>query len=191
MKRSEVMAIIAKHRNGAPAVAGPGATSGTLWASGHIPATIYNMEMGYSIPFCFGVAQAKPRTKVLALEGEGSAIMGMSSFATVGRYLPHNLVVIVFDNGVYGTGGGTMETATTYGADIAAVAKACGVKQSATVNELEDAENRISQAFEKPGPWVLVMVIEPSDTQVRPLPGVDHVEAAYAFRDALRADGQE
>jgi thiamine pyrophosphate-dependent acetolactate synthase large subunit-like protein len=189
MKRSEVMTIIARYRKGAPAVAGPGATSGTLWASGHDPATIYNMEMGYSIPICFGVAQARPDQKVLALEGEGSAILGLSALATIGRYQPRNLVAIVFDNGVYGTGGGTIETGTRHGTDIAAVARACGIEESITVTDLNEAERVISRAFDEVGPWFLVMVTEPSDTRERPRPGVDHVEAAYAFRNALNAKG--
>lgn len=189
MKRSEVMAIIARNRKGAPTIAGPGATSGTLWAAGHHPATIYNMEMGYSIPLCFGVAHAQPDRKVLALEGEGSAILGLPALATVGRYQPSNLVVIVFDNGVYGTGGGAIETATTHGTDLAAVARACGIDRSTTITDLEEAENMITRAFDEPGPWFLVIVIEPSDTLDRPRPGVDHVEAAYALRNALGAEG--
>lgn len=191
MKRSEVMAIIAKHRKGTPAVAGPGATSGTLWASGHDPATIYNMEMGYSIPLCFGVALARPDKKVLALEGEGSAILGLSALVTIGRYQPRNLVVVVFDNGVYGTGGGAIETATRHGTDIVEVARACGIERSIKVTDLDEAERIVSLAFDETGPWILVMVIEPSDTRDRPRPGIDHVEAAYSFRNALDAEGPQ
>lgn len=188
MKRSEVMEIIAHHRNGAPAVAGPGATSGMLWAAGHETATIYNMEMGYATPICLGVALARPDRMVVALEGEGSAILGMPALATVGRYQPANLVIVVFDNGVFGTGGGGIESGTSHGTDLAAVARACGIEGSSTASNLEEAESVVARAFSEPGPWFLVMVTEASDTVDRPRPGPDHVETAYAFRNSLGAD---
>jgi thiamine pyrophosphate-dependent acetolactate synthase large subunit-like protein len=185
MRRSEVMSIIARHRKGIPAVAGPGATSGTLWASGDEPATIYNMEMGYAIPICVGVALSLPDRKVLALEGEGSAVLGMPAFATVGRYGPENLVVIVFDNEVYGTGQGEVRTATAHGTDLVAVAAACGITRAFQVTSPAQAEELIARAFAEPGPWVLVVSIGATDTVDRPRPRRDHVETASDFRREL------
>jgi thiamine pyrophosphate-dependent acetolactate synthase large subunit-like protein len=185
MQRTEVMGIIARHRNGIPAVAGPGATSGTLWAADHHPATIYNMEMGYATPLCVGVALAMPDRKVLALEGEGSAILGLPVLATIGRYQPENLVVVIFDNEVYGTGGGEVETATAHGTDLVAVSKGCGITRSFRVTTPDEAEQLLGRAFTEPGPWVLVAPITATDTTARPRPGPDHVETAYAFRGEL------
>ena len=185
MKRSDVMEIVARYRNGAPAITGPGATSGTFWAAAHEPATIYNMEMGYATPMCLGVALALPAQKVIALEGEGSAILGMPALVTIGRYQPPNLVVIIFDNKLYGTGGGEVETGTATGTDLRAVATACGIKHAESVTDVEQAEEMIRRALAEPGPWVLVAEIEATDTTKRPVPDVDHVEAASAFRSEL------
>ena len=185
MQRTDVMSIIARHRNGIPAVAGPGATSGMLWAAGHHPATIYNMEMGYATPLCVGVALAMPDQKVLALEGEGSAILGMPVLATIGRYQPDNLVVVIFDNQVYGTGGGEVETATAHGTDLVAISKACGITLAFPVTTPDQAEQLLARAFTEAGPWVLVVSIGVADTTARPRPGPDHVETAYAFRGEL------
>ena len=185
MKRSEVTAIVAQLRQGAPAITGPGATSGMLWAEGHEAATIYNMEMGYATPMSLGVALALPHELVIALEGEGSAIAGVPALATIGRYQPANLIVIVFDNHVYGTGGGGVETATAHGTDIAALARACGIEKATTVSELHAAKEALRRAFTQRGPWLIVAEIDKSDTINRPLPDLDHVEAAASFRNEL------
>jgi thiamine pyrophosphate-dependent acetolactate synthase large subunit-like protein len=188
MNRSEFMLAFARHRDGAPAITGPGATSGTLWAVRHEPATIYNMEMTYATPMSLGVAMARPRQKVAALEGDGSAVAGMPVLATIGRYQPANLIVVFFDNRVYGTGGAKVETATAHGTDLVAVASSCGIEGAVRVTDLDGAEEALRQAFAEPGPWVIVADIDMSDSLSRPLPEQDHVETAQAYRAAL-ADG--
>lgn len=185
MNRSDFMTVFARLRDGAPAITGPGATSGTLWAAGHDPATIYNMELAYATPMCLGIALARPDRKVVALEGEGSAVAGLPVFATIGRYRPANLIVIVFDNRVYGTGGASVETATAHGTDLLAVARSCGLDNSVRVADLDAAESALRRAFAEPGPWVIVADVDMSDSLSRPLPEQDHVETAAALRAVL------
>lgn len=189
MQRAEVMRLLDRHRADAAVVAGPGATSGTLWAAGHRPATIYNMEFGYSVAVALGIALALPSVQVVALEGDGSAAAAMSVFATVARYTPENLVIIVFDNGVYGTGSGTVQTVTRTGANLDEVVRGCGIPSDKVcrVDNEAAAEAAIETAFRSEGPWVVVADVEPSDvvSGSRPVPTVDHVQTAYAMRAEL------
>ena len=192
MNRREVVEVFAAQRNGAPAITGPGATSGTLWSLGHQPATIYNMELGYATAMCLGVALAAPDQRVYALEGDGSTIAGLATLTSIGRHRPPNLVVIVFDNGVYATGVGvgegvTEETGTSHGTRIAAVAVNCGIPAD-RVTEVEAAgefEAALRRAGTEPGPWLIVARIDQSDATGSPTrrrPGVDVVESAAMFK---------
>jgi phosphonopyruvate decarboxylase len=78
--------------------------------------------------------------KVIAVEGDGSLLMGLSVLSTVGHLKPAGLVVYVLDNGVYlATGGQPTASADI---DFAAVATACswsGARDVRTAGELTAA----------------------------------------------------
>lgn len=189
LTRQHLIGPLAACRGDAAVVTGPGATSGSLWAAGHQPPTLYNMEMGYAVPVSMGIALACPRRQVVALEGEGSMIAGMPALATVGRYRPPNLTIIVFDNGVYGTGGGTVETCAATGTSIAAVARACGIpaEHVAEPTTPTEASEAVQQALGSEGPWVIVARISTDDvhSRGRVTPQIGHVEAVVEARRAL------
>jgi sulfopyruvate decarboxylase subunit beta len=192
VNRREVVEAFVAVRAGAPAITGPGATSGTLWSFGHEPATIYNMELGYATAMCLGIALAAPDERVVALEGDGSIIAGLATLTSIGRYRPPNLVVIVLDNGVYATGVGvgegvTEETAASHGTSIAMVAVDCGIPDDrvVTVEEVAGLGTALDRAMNEPGPWVIVARIDASDATGAPTrrrPGVDVVESATLFK---------
>ena len=91
-----------------------------------LPETIYNMDMGYASAVALGVALACPKRRVLAIEGEGSFFAGSTVLSTAWRMKPDNLVVLVLDNGVWGTGDGKEPTATSFGLDLLRLALAAG-----------------------------------------------------------------
>jgi sulfopyruvate decarboxylase subunit beta len=192
VNRRDVVEAFVAVRGGAPAITGPGATSGTLWSFGHQPATIYNMELGYATAMCLGIALAAPDERVVALEGDGSIIAGLATLTSIGRHRPPNLVVIVLDNGVYATGVGigegvTEETAASHGTSIARVAVDCGIPDDrvVTVEEVAGLGATLDRAMHEPGPWVIVARIDASDATGAPTrrrPGVDVVESATLFK---------
>ncbi len=192
MNRRDVVEAFAAARAGAPAITGPGATSGTLWSLGHEPATIYNMELGYATAMCLGLALAVPEQRVFALEGDGSTIAGLATLTSIGRHRPPNLVVIVLDNGVFATGVGigegvTEETAASHGTRIAAVAVDCGIPadQVSEVDTVDEFAAALRRANAEPGPWLIVARIDRSDATGSPTrrrPGVDVVESAVLFK---------
>src|SRR4029077_10245601 len=73
-----------------------------------------------------GIALARPHRRVLAIEGEGSFYAGSVVLSTIWRLRPNNLVVVVLDNGVWGTGDGLEPTATAFGVDLVRLALAAG-----------------------------------------------------------------
>ena len=189
MTRQEVIEALAQFRNGAAAISGPGTISRLLWSTGHEPASIYQMDMGYATSMSLGLALARPDQQVVAVEGDGSIIAALPVFSTIGRYQPKNLLVLIVDNGVFASAGdGSVETASKNGTDIAAVARSCGIASdhAVMVDEKEAAASALRRAFAEPGPWVIVAKVDDSDRHLmRDRRGVipyDVVETVVNFR---------
>ena len=97
MNRRDVIEAFARRRGDAPVIIGPGVSSRMLYETEHRPATIYQMELGYAVPMCLGLAFALPDQRVWALDGDGSLLMSLSVLTTIARYRPPNLGVLVLD----------------------------------------------------------------------------------------------
>ena len=197
MTRTEVLEALVAVRGGALAISGPGSISRLLWTLRHEPGTIYQMDMGYAAAMCVGLALARPDQRVLAVEGDGSMIAGLSTLTTIGRYRPANLVLVVIDNGAFASAGdGSHETGTRHGTDLAAAARACGIpaEKVFAASAIDDVRIALKQ-FAGPGPWVLVAKVDDSDLAVhRGKRGVipfDIVETVINFRrEVERRDKQ-
>jgi phosphonopyruvate decarboxylase len=104
-------------------------------------------SMGCVVPLALGVALARPDLRVVALDGDGAALMRMGAFATVGAYGPANLQHLLLDNGVHdSTGGQATVSAHVCFADVAA---ACGY---ASAFETDDVARL--------GPWLAAPPID-------------------------------
>jgi phosphonopyruvate decarboxylase len=100
--------------------------------------------MGQTISVALGLALGLDRCdtegKVIAIEGDGSLLMGLSVLSTVGHLKPGRLVVYVLDNGVYLATGG--QPTASCDIDLVAVAKGCswsGARDVYTADELTAA----------------------------------------------------
>jgi thiamine pyrophosphate-dependent acetolactate synthase large subunit-like protein len=101
-----------------------------------------------------GVGEAEARGRVIVVEGDGSLLMGLSSVATIGHLRPDNLLLIVFDNGVYQATGGQPTAAGD--ADFAAIAHACGWPSATDVDSDATAfADALTWAEDQPGPVLL------------------------------------
>jgi phosphonopyruvate decarboxylase len=80
--------------------------------------------MGCVVPLALGLALARPDLRVVALDGDGAALMRMGAFATVGAYGPPNLQHLLLDNGVHDSTGG--QATVSAHVSFAQIAAACG-----------------------------------------------------------------
>lgn len=136
-------------------VGGIGHTNFDLWMSGQRPQNFYMLgSMGLAVPIALGVAIAQPRRRVFALEGDGSILMQLAAFGTVATVAPKNLVIVVWDNGVYQITG-AQKTLTSTGTDLVAVAKAAGLAQSVWAADEEHFEALLDKARDSNGPWFI------------------------------------
>jgi thiamine pyrophosphate-dependent acetolactate synthase large subunit-like protein len=143
------------------------------------------MGMGLVTPVAMGIALGLPHRKVIALDGDGSMILGLGTLTTLGKYLPPNLIVIVFDNESYFSctvrqGGESLPTATAERTDLAEMARGAGIKNSVTVTRLEQAEKMLNEALESKETWFIVAKTE-KPPELVPRPRMDGDECKYRF----------
>jgi thiamine pyrophosphate-dependent acetolactate synthase large subunit-like protein len=125
--------------------------------------------MGLASSIGLGLALARPELRVFVVDGDGSLLMNLGSLATIGSSRPQNLVLIIWDNGLYGTTGG-QETATAHAADLEAAARAMGVAATLAVRTESEFDAAIARARAETGPWVIVAkVLESAPTMKPPL----------------------
>jgi thiamine pyrophosphate-dependent acetolactate synthase large subunit-like protein len=165
MSRSALTkALVAKLRHDEAVVAGIGNTNFDLFGAGHRPQNFYMLgSMGLACPIALGVALAQPDRGVIALEGDGSILMGLGCLATIGNLQPRNLTIVIWDNGLYQiTGKQPTATGTT---DIVAVARGAGIPHCAWVRDEAHFETLIDRRFADGGPLLLAVRIDDAPGQ--------------------------
>jgi TPP-dependent indolepyruvate ferredoxin oxidoreductase alpha subunit len=190
MESPDFLEVVERHRGSAPMVVAAGRRGREMRTiAGDDPLVLYNMDMPYATAVCLGLAQSRPDTKVVALEGDGNVLAGLGGLSTIGRYQPENLIVVIVDNEAYGSfGNGAVATATSAGVDLEAVARGCGIAAACTVRDLDEADLALRRAFTQPGPAVIVAkVANLGDSDARFwINPPDIVENAWSFEQALR-----
>ncbi|VVE89253.1 phosphonopyruvate decarboxylase [Pandoraea bronchicola] len=81
-------------------------------------------SMGCVTTLALGLALARPDLRVVALDGDGAALMRMGAFATLGAYGPSNLVHLLLDNASHDSTGAQATVSPTV--SFAGVAAASG-----------------------------------------------------------------
>lgn len=133
-------------------VAGIGNANFDLAAAGPRPENFYMLgSMSLAVPIGLGVALAQPSRKVFVLEGDGSLLMNLGALATVAAVAPHNLTVIVWDNGTYQITGG-QAAATAQATDLVAVARGAGIAQSDWARDEAEFERLVREGLAARGP---------------------------------------
>jgi thiamine pyrophosphate-dependent acetolactate synthase large subunit-like protein len=151
-----------------PIVASLGHPAYDLVAAGDRPENFYTWgSMGLASSIGLGLALARPDLRVYVVDGDGSLLMNLGSLATIGWTRAPNLVVIVWDNELYGTTGG-QDTATAHGADLEAAARAMGAPATATVRTEDEFDAAIARARVEDGPWVIVAKVSESAPTMKP-----------------------
>lgn len=141
-------------------------------------------SMGVTTPVGLGLALSVD-DDVTVLEGDGSILMSLGELATVGRYDPSNLTIVVWDNAVYATTGGQgTHSAVT---DFAAAAEACGV-HATEINTAAAFADTYRDAVRADHASVVVCRVDPVDPDGRP--PFDYPAITRQVRDALSPSRQ-
>jgi thiamine pyrophosphate-dependent acetolactate synthase large subunit-like protein len=188
MTAQQLLEIFNRYRKDNPVMASSGRTRAIFRQMGHRDPAMYDTGMSSTSPACFGLALARPDLKVIAIEGDGAMLMGLSSLATIGRYLPKNLVILVINNRTYlSTDRGELESASAVRADLSSFARAAGIDRTMFADTLEEFEQIIQQAMLEEGPFVIIANVDrtqmPESLSEKEVP--DRTELSIAFRRYL------
>ena len=185
LDRRTVVARLMQDRGELLAIAGLGSATYDLAAAGDHPNNFYLWgAMGGAAAMGLGLALAQPQRPVVVITGDGEALMGLGSFATIALQQPANLSVVILDNELYGETG-AQATHTAAGVDLAQVAKACGIADSRIVASMEEVDQlraRIGRVGD--GPVVAAIKIDAA-SPARVLPSRDGAWLKARFRQSL------
>ena len=106
-----------------------------LYAIDDRPNQLYMVgSMGCLTSFALGLALARPDLHVVAVDGDGAALMRMSAFATLGTYGPSNLTHVLLDNRAHDSTGG--QATVSPNVSFATIAAACGYASAVESDDL-------------------------------------------------------
>lgn len=148
--------------------------------------------MGCAIGVATGLALALPHRKVVALDSDGSVLLSLFNLATLGNLRPKNLVVYVFDNGVYSGSRISYPTATSGNTDLEAMARGAGIANAHTIRDIDEFQQRGLEALVRNELGFCLCKVEESLMHREiPRPDLDLAENKYRFvRYLERTEGK-
>ena len=193
-RRPLVKQILAGADDNLLVVAGLGSSNWDITAAGDRP---LNMPlwgaMGGTVPMGLGLALAQPSKRVVVITGDADLMMSLGSLATLATQQPDNLAIVVLDNEKFGETGNQAShtsprnhgpTDSGAGADLAMIAKGCGIADAGTVREAGEVDQLVKDARRAKGPvFRLVKVMVEKLEFV--MPPQDGAHLKDRFRQAL------
>ncbi|MEQ1692489.1 MAG: thiamine pyrophosphate-dependent enzyme [Gemmatimonas sp.] len=185
-RRAFVRALLSD-RGGLVVVSGLGSATYDVAAAGDHALNLYQWGgMGGTAMIGLGFALSRPDRRVLVITGDGDALMGLGSFATIGARQPANLAIVVLDNGRYGETG-MQASHTAFGIDLAAVASACAFVDVRSVSDMRDAPVMRDLLHHGRGPILIRAQVSREDV-ARVLPTRDGSAMRQRFAAAVDRD---
>ena len=189
LDRRPFVARLLADRQGLLVVTGLGSPTYDVAAAGDHPLNFYLWAgMGGAAMIGLGLALARPDRRVAVITGDGEALMGLGSLATIGAKRAGNLAVVVLDNQHYGETG-MQASHTKAGIDLVRIAEACRFATAMTVSDMSETENVRQMLHAGRGP-ILIQARIKNDDVPRVLPSRNGHEIRLRFREALDSHGR-
>lgn len=179
MKRYDCLRAIAPHFADELVVTNIGAVRHEWQALRPHHGNYHLQNLGLTSSVALGLALALPHRKVVAFDGDGSLLLNLGSLATIANQHPRNLIHVVFDNECYESSRGA-PTATAGQADLAAVARGCGLINVITATSLQEFDAGFSRALGSNDLYFILAKVEPGAGDV-PAAALDSQENKYLF----------
>ena len=186
MKTNECMKVLARHRGDAVVVCALGMAANEWWAVTRSEDSFYmHGGMGFAASFALGLALSIPRTPVWVLNSDGSLCMNAGCLITEAGQQPKNLKHFVVDNECYQTVE-TMPIVNQGGVDYAAMARAAGIRQAVSVEDIAELDRIMPDIVAAQGPYFVRLRVEAEpDYQRAPPANYEGPEMKYRFGRAL------
>lgn len=172
MKRAEAIKVILENLDENDfLISTTGMISREVFAIKDRPGNFYMLgSMGLVSPLALGVALNKKNKRIIALEGDGSALLNLGSVPMISFEETGNLVQIVLDNEVYQSTGSQPTISSKI--DLSKIAKASGFKNVAKVKNVNDLKMVLKDLLVKRGPGFLLIKVE--DSVMEEIPRISH-----------------
>jgi sulfopyruvate decarboxylase subunit beta len=148
------------------------------------PSNFYMLgTMGLSSSIGLGLALAQPE-QVIAIDGDGSVLTNFGTLPTIANNVADNFVLLIIDNGSYGSTG-DQPTYAGLKTSLAAVAKACGC-ENVVECQAEDTASVLQQALASNRMTIIVCKCESGNITV-PVIDMDPVVIKHRFMQEIKA----
>jgi phosphonopyruvate decarboxylase len=178
-----IEALLAQLPDNAAIIATTGFTGRELYTVADRKQHLYQVgSMGCAAGMGLGVA-LNTEKPVIVLDGDGAALMKLGSLATIGAYLPRNLIHIVFDNGTYESTGG--QPTVSPNVDFAAAAIACGYPSAFVCDDMAGFDQAVAAALKISGPHLIHMRVKRGTIKGLGRPKISPMDVARRFKEFL------
>lgn len=185
MIRSEILKEIAPILRDELVVCNIGIPSQELHAIDDQPTNFYMLgTMGLASSIGLGLALAQDKT-VISIDGDGSVLTNLGTLPTIGNNCPPNYILMIIDNGSYGSTG-DQPTYTGAKTDLAAMARAAGCERVVEV-QAEETGLALSEAIAARAGTVMVVKCESGNAKM-PVITMDPVVIKDRFMKAVARD---
>ena len=129
-------------------------------------------SMGQGPAIGLGVALAQPDRKVVVCNGDGCMLMNLGSLVTISGQPAENLVLLIFDNGIYEVTGGQQTPGSAaardngHDVDFTGMARACGFRSVFEFDDLARWQANVRNVLDARGPTVAVLRVAPRSISV-------------------------
>lgn len=185
MRRDDVIRAIARRRNNAIIVATYQAAFDLMRIDPNPLNYLSIGAMGLASSHALGLALGRPDRRIIVLDGDGSLLMNLGTLATIAGAAPKNLVHFVCENGCYEANGAHPLPGNGQ-LDFAAIARASGIQDASTFNNLETFESALPSLLTRPGPIFATLKIIPGDPSPQDYAAIHSPETRSRFKAALQ-----
>jgi sulfopyruvate decarboxylase subunit beta len=148
------------------------------------PSNFYMLgTMGLSSSIGLGLALAQ-KQPVIAIDGDGSVLTNFGTLPTIANNVADNFVLLIIDNGSYGSTG-DQPTYAGRKTSLAAVASACGC-ENVVECQAEDTASVLQQALASDQMTIIVCKCESGNIKV-PVIDMDPVVIKHRFMQEIKA----
>jgi len=184
MIRSEVLKSIIPVISDRLVICNIGLPSQELHLLDDQPSNFYMLgTMGLSSSIGLGLALAQ-KDKVIAIDGDGSVLTNFGTLPTIANNVADNFVLLIIDNGSYGSTG-DQPTYAGRKTSLSAVARACGC-ENVVECQAEDTADVLQQALDSGQMTIIVCKCESGNITV-PVIDMDPVVIKHRFMQEVEA----
>ncbi len=184
MIRSEILREIAPILRDHLVVCNIGLPSQELHMIDDQPTNFYMLgTMGLSSSIGLGLALAQPKT-VISIDGDGSVLTNLGTLPTIANNVADNFILLIIDNGSYGSTG-DQPTYAGKKTKLEAVAAACGCENVVTCQDV-DTGKVLQAALDSKKMTVIVVKCDSGNIKL-PVITMDPVVIKHRFMKAVSA----